>query len=91
MVGLPILEVILALAGLGSCNGYAVMDVLLAAITIGLAAGGITTLVFASKGASGSRQRVTARRLGIVAIVMAVVSVPINGFLILLSGFCVVG
>jgi len=59
--------------------------------TVGLAAGGATTLVLAAKAGPSSRQRAIARRWGIVAVVMAVVSSPINFLIVGLSGLCVVG
>gem|GEM_PF-4486726 len=88
MTALPILDLIGVITALGSCDGIGAVDILLIAITFGLTAGGITTLVLASGSVAGSRQRVTARNLGIVAVVMAAVSLPINGFVVLLSGFC---
>ncbi len=91
MTALPILEVIGVISALGSCSGIGAIDTLLIAITVGLTAGAISTLVLASRTGATSRQRATARRLGIVAVVMAVVSLPINAFVILLSGFCTIG
>ncbi len=88
VTALPILDLIGVITALGSCDGIGAVDILLIAITFGLTAGGITTLVLASGSVAGSRQRVTARNLGIVAVVMAAVSLPINGFVVLLSGFC---
>jgi hypothetical protein len=88
---LPILEVIAATVGLGSCSAYQFADTILIGISVALAAGGITTLILSSRGAVDSPRRSTARRLGIVAIVMALASIPINAFLVLLSGFCAVG
>jgi len=91
VIALPILELIAAIGGLGSCAGYQSADAVLIAVSVGLTAGGVTTLILSSRGALGSPRRPIARRLGIVAIVLAVVSLPLNGFLVLLSGFCAVG
>jgi hypothetical protein len=91
VIGLPILELVVVIASLGSCSGYQSADLMLIALSIALVTGAISTLVLASRGTAGSPRRAIARRLGIVAVVMAVISLPINAFLVLLSGFCAVG
>jgi len=91
VTALPFLEVVGLFSAFGSCVSYGFNDGLLIAITIALFAGGISTLILAASSATGSPRRAVARRLGIVAVVMAVASVPVNAFLVLLSGFCAFG
>jgi hypothetical protein len=91
VIGLPILEVVATASGLSSCSGAGFMDVGVIAVTLGLAAGGVLTLVLAARGGHDSPQRTTARRLGIVALVMAGLSLPLNVLLVGLSGFCLEG
>jgi hypothetical protein len=91
VTALPILELIGVISGLGSCTGAGSADALLIAITIALTAGGVGTLILASTSQAGSPRRALARRLGIVAVVMAAVSVPVNVFVVGLTGFCAVG
>ncbi len=91
VTALPFLEVVGVFSAFGSCASYGFNDGLLIAITIALFAGGISTLILAASSATGSPRRAVARRLGMVAVVMAVASVPVNAFLVLLSGFCAFG
>ena len=91
VVALPILEVIGAVSLLSTCSGAGAWDLVLIAIPIASAAGGTTALVLGSKSTSGPHERALARRLGIGAIVVAAVSLPINAFLVALSGFCALG
>ena len=74
------------LTWLSGCAGYGLSDLLLLVATVGLAAGGVTSLILASRATP-----VAGRGIGIAAVVCAAVSIPINFVLIGLSGFCVVG
>jgi hypothetical protein len=91
VLGSSAVEVIGVMAEFSGCSGYQAFDVMLALATVGLAVGGTATLVLAARGAQGSPQRAAARRWGIVGVVIAVISLPINVLVIGLSGFCAVG
>jgi hypothetical protein len=91
VIALPIFEVIGVASALSGCNSFVAMDVLLIAVTFAFLACGVTALILASSFGASQPDRSMARKLGIAAIVLAVVSVPINGFVVLLSGFCATG
>jgi hypothetical protein len=91
VIALPILEIFAVTGPWGNCRTYQLGDLMLVAVSLALAGGGITSLILSAREAAASPRRTTGRRLGIVAIVMAVVSLPINVFLVGLSGFCATG
>jgi hypothetical protein len=91
VVALPIFELVGVVTALSSCSSIGASDVLLIAITFAFLAGGVTALILASRFGATPSDRSLARKLGIAAIVLAVVSVPINAFVVLLSGFCGIG
>lgn len=68
------------------CAAYGLADFLFLIATVGLAAGGATSLILASRA-----RPVAGRGIGIAALVCAGVSIPINVVLIGLSGFCKFG
>ena len=91
VVGGPILELIGFLVWLSGCQGTGVANLLLVCATVGLIAGGIAALVVGSTRSSNRDVRRRARTLGIVAIVLGVISVPINVVAVGLTGFCALG
>lgn len=91
MIALPIFEVVGVASALSSCHGIGAMDILLIVVTLAFLASGVTALILASRFGATPPDRSRARKLGIAAIVLAVVSVPINAFVVLLSGFCAIG
>lgn len=92
VTALPILDFISITAAYavgGRCGSSAWWSIgVLIGVPIALAVGGITTLIFAASGAGGSSHRIPARGLGIVALALAVVSVPINFFILMGWAFC---
>ena len=83
----PILEFI-AFAG-QRCPVPSYMYVLLAAIPIAVASGAISTLLLASRSTGASPERAhAARKFGIIAIVIAVASAPVNAIVMLVASVC---
>lgn len=70
----------------GGCAAYGLADFLFLIATVGLAAGGATSLILASRATP-----VAGRVIGIAALVCAGVSIPINIVFIGLSLFCKLG
>jgi hypothetical protein len=68
------------------CAAYGLADFLFLIATVGLAAGGVASLILASRATP-----VAGRVIGIAALLFAGVSVPINVVLIGLSFFCALG
>jgi hypothetical protein len=87
----PLLEVVGVSAGLGSCSNVGATTPLLIAITTGVLCGGVAVLVLAATTAKEIVRRATARRLGVVALLIGGITVPVNFVVIGLSAFCAVG
>jgi MFS family permease len=91
VIGGGILEVFGGLVILTGCSSVGFGGFLLIVATIGLFIGAIVTLVLAARNKVAPPRRGRPRGFGIAAVVMAIVSLPINGFLVLLSQFCRLG
>jgi hypothetical protein len=85
--GLALLFELIGLLSSSPCRypGNPTSIALLGAATLSLFAGGITSLLIAHT-RPRTTYRDTARSLGIGAIVLGVISVPVNGVMIALSG-----
>lgn len=79
-------EAIGFLIWLSGCTAFGLADFLFVVATVGLAAGGVTSLILASRVTPAA-----GRGVGVAALVCAAVSIPINVVLVGLSGFCVLG